>query len=73
MNLPSLPLDILLAVFRDLDVIDIVRTGVVSPSIVRHFSSFLLKILPWGVSDLQGPLRGHTYPIRLDQSTRKLA
>ena len=31
MNLPSLPFDILLVVFRDLDVIDIIRAGVVSP------------------------------------------
>lgn len=34
MTLPSLPLDVLLAVLRDLDIVDVVRTGMVSPSTV---------------------------------------
>ena len=31
MTLPSLPLDILLVVLQDLDIVDVVRTGTVSP------------------------------------------
>ena len=34
MSLPSLPLDILLVVLRELDIVDVVRTGMVSPLLV---------------------------------------
>ena len=31
MPLPPFPHDVLLAVFRDLDIVDVIRTGMVSP------------------------------------------
>ena len=51
MPLPSLPHDVLLAIFRDLDIVDVVRAGMVSPQTVAalHQSS------PRNVADLQRP------------------
>ena len=43
--LPSLHLDILLAVFRDLDIVDVVRIGMVSPN-GRWFSILSLAYYP---------------------------
>jgi len=50
MTLPSLPLDVLLVIFRDLTVVDIVRVGTVSPPTTAVPPQFahLLMVLPLG-------------------------
>ena len=71
MPFPSLPLDVLLVILRDVDVVDVVRTGMVSG---RSLTSILtLTIPPRNVTDLQSPLRGHTGPLHLERSARKVA
>jgi len=64
MPLPSLPLDVLLVVLRGLDIIDVVRIGMVSDSRLPPISIFSHD--PRNAVDLQRPLRGHTGPSCLD-------
>jgi hypothetical protein len=75
MPLPSPLLDALLTIFRDLDIIDVVRIGTVSPLAVTadlEFSAHpqsLALITP----DLQRTPCGHTRPSRLGWPARKVA
>jgi hypothetical protein len=74
MSLPSLPIDVLLVVFQNLDTTDVVRIGTVSPLIVAvgldfsaHPQSLALITL-----DLQRTPCGRTSPSRLGRPTRKV-
>ena len=72
MPLLSLPFDALLDVLRDLDIIDVIRTGMVSPQTVAVLHPALMIRSSRNVTDLQRPLQGHTSPLRLGRPARKV-
>ena len=68
MPLPSIPLDVLLAVLRDLDILDVVRIGMVSGRCLTP----ILTLTHIPVSERHRHATASVWP-RLDRSTREVA